>query len=85
MGNLINSIPVYRPQQPAQQPQAPAAKIPAAQTTTVPKSILQLENPFPQLQTYTYAPARPLSEPHTTPKGVKPQAASGYLVKENIF
>ena len=84
MGNLINSIPVYRPQQPAQQPQAPAAKIPAAQTT-VPKSILQLENPFPQLQTYTYAPARPLSEPHTTPKGVKPQAASGYLVKENIF
>lgn len=74
MADMINSIPVYKPQgsvRPAQQQIAPSMAI--------------VSNPFPQVQTYSYIPARPLSPSRTTPKGARPHAERGRLVKENIF
>ena len=85
MGNLIQSIPVYRPQQ----QQTPAANTPIpAQNAPLPlqgKPFQAIKNQFPQTQTYSYIPAKPLSDPHTTPKGVRPQPSKAKLVHENIF
>ena len=69
MANLINMIPVYKPQ-PTANPVLPTAAV---------------SSPFPQIQENGYLPAKPLSPARTTPKGAKPHAAAGYLVKENIF
>ena len=76
MPSLLNTIPVYKPQSPANT-QAPSGlqSLPTA----------SVSNPFPGVQTYSYVPARPLSPARTTPKGVRPQKVSGSLVKENIF
>ena len=84
MGNLIQSIPVYKPQQ----QQIPAGNPAVVQNTTLPSSnspFQSIKNQFPQTQTYTYIPAKPLSDPHTTPKGVRPQPSKARLVHENFF
>lgn len=76
MANLLNTIPTYKPQ---------ATVIPQnrQQLNNLPTS--SVSNPFPQVVTYQYTPARPLSPSQTTPKGIRPKAASGHIVKENIF
>ena len=78
MANLINTIPVYKPQTQMTQPQQSVSVQKPLPTSSV-------SNPFPQVNTYSYIPAKPLSPARTTPKGVRPHAASGHLVKENIF
>lgn len=73
MVNMIQSIPAYKPLPQTQTPkQAHAA-------------MNSVSNPFPQIEKYEYLPARPLSPARTQPKGVRPQAERGHLVKENIF
>ena len=78
MASLINSIPVQKPQtQGTVRPAQPnhLSNLPTA----------AVSNPFPQVQTYSYLPAKPLSPGNTRPKGVRPHKASGHIVKENIF
>lgn len=70
MANLINNIPV-----PVYKPQQ--------QKKLLPTSIVS--NQFPQIQTYSYIPAEPISPAKTKPTGVRSKKASGRLVKENIF
>ena len=78
MGNLIQSIPVYKPvQQPVQVQKNPV-------TNAVNPAPFD-KGPFADAPKYTYQPARPLSPGTTAPKGARPLAASGTLVKENIF
>ncbi|MBS4760110.1 MAG: hypothetical protein KHX03_05380 [Clostridium sp.] len=74
MGNLINTIPVYKPQV------TNNATPPAVQ-----KPVHAIQKEFSQYQNFSYIPAEPLSPATTTPKGVKPHSPNGYLVKENIF
>ncbi len=91
MGNLIQSIPVYRPQT----QQTPAAGVNVS-AQTAPQATLNtnnaykgpfqnIENQFPQTQTYSYIPAKPLSDAHNTPKGVRPAPSKAHLVHENFF
>lgn len=80
MGNLIQSIPVYRPLHQQQNPQAPVNT-----PTPVRRETIDITNPFPQTQKYSYIPAKPLSDPHTTPKGVRAHASKARLIHENIF
>lgn len=70
MANLINNIPI-----PVYKPQQQKKTLP---TSTV-------SNQFPQIQTYSYIPAEPISPAKTKPTGVRSKKASGHLVKENIF
>lgn len=78
MVNMIQPIPAYKPQIPVQ----PVAKIQQKQTHLATSFV---SNPFPQVDTFSYIPAEPISPARTTPKGVRPQAERGRLVKENIF
>lgn len=71
MGNLINTIPVYKPQQ---QP-----------ANIVKPSFAPIVNKYPQDKIYSYIPAATISPAKTTPAGVTSQPVSGKLVKENIF
>ena len=71
MGNLINAIPVNKPQQ---------------QPVTVAKpSFAPIANKYPQDKIYSYIPAATISPARTKPAGVTAQPVSGRLVKENIF
>lgn len=70
MANLINNIPVT-----VYKPQQQKKYLPTA----------VVSNQFPQIQTYDYIPAEPISPAKTRPTGVRSKKASGYLVKENIF
>ena len=83
MGSLIQNIPVYKPVSQSQQIKKQA--VPAQDNVQASVQSQVFKSPFADAPVYTYAPARPLSPAHTEPKGVKPQAAAGYLVKENIF
>ncbi len=79
MGNLINSIPVYKPQViPAATNKPQAAPVPSTVTTPVRQAV-------PQVQGFSYVPAEPLSPSATAPRGIKPMKPAGHLVKENIF
>lgn len=85
MGNLIQSIPVYKPQ--TQQTPAAGVNTPA-QTAPLPvhkQPFQDIKNQFPQTQIYSYLPARPLSDTHTAPKGVRPAPSKARLVHENFF
>lgn len=75
MGNLIQTLPINKPQ--TQQIQ-PSAKKPVQNTKFA-------HSPFDNAPVYSYAPARPLSPANTKPIGVRPQAPAGHLIKENIF
>lgn len=81
MGNLINSIPVYNPQR----QQKPALNTNSPVSTPVVKPDFDFKNPYPQTQVYTYLPARPLSPGTTAPQGIKAQASTARLVKENFL
>ena len=87
MGNLIQSIPVYRPQTqtaPAAGVNVPAQTAPqAAHNHKTP--FQDIKNQFPQTQTYSYIPARPLADAHNTPIGVRPAPSKARLVHENFF
>ncbi len=85
MGNLIQSIPVYRPQ--TQTAPAAGVNVPAQ---TAPQAVHKppfqdIKNQFPQTQTYSYIPARPLADAHNTPIGVRPAPSKARLVHENFF
>ena len=76
MGNLINTIPVYKPQ---------TTQTTATNSVSVKTPTHAIEKQFPKYQNFSYLPAEPLSPARTTPKGMKPHSPNGYLVKENIF
>ena len=80
MGDLLTSIPVYKPQI-KQQNTSAAVNTPAP----VKREVIDITNPFPQTQKYSYIPAKPLSDPHTTPKGVTAHASKARLIHENFF
>lgn len=72
MGNLINTIPVYKPQQPQVQ-------------TTAGTTFAPIVNKYPQDKIYTYIPAATITPAKTKPVGVTSHPASGKLLHENIF
>lgn len=82
MGNLIQTIPVYNPQ-PQNKPVV--RQSPSVNNPVVKKPVLDIKNPFPQTEVYTYIPAKPLSPAPTVPQGVKPQPSTARLVHENFF
>ena len=81
MGNLIQNIPVNRPQQ-------TTVVRPASQPVFTPNAnplLNEIQNRYPQDKIYSYILAEPISPARTTPAGVSARQASGELIKENIF
>lgn len=74
MGNLMNTIPIVKP---------PLLPVADKNNKLSPTSIVG--ETIPQVMTYGYTPAEPLSPARTIPKGVRAQGASGRLIKENLL
>ena len=83
MGSLINSIPVYKPQQAPQNP-IPAVSV-SSHAAPSNRLLSDIINKYPQDKIYTYVPAEPLSPARTKPVGVSARKPSGELIKENFF
>ena len=83
MGSLINSIPVYKPQQAPQNP-IPAVSV-SSHSAPSNRLLSDIINKYPQDKIYTYVPAEPLSPARTKPVGVSARKPSGELIKENFF
>ena len=82
MGNLIQNIPVNRPQQTTVAKPAQSQPVLAANVNPL---LNEIKNRYPQDKIYTYILAEPISPARTTPAGVSARQASGELIKENVF